>query len=486
MRIDNIHAIVAALDTLKVPRSGGRRTPAPLVAPADSVADVDDRLFAEVEKANTAEAYAYYLGELPQGRQAPVAKFRLHALRPPLPSGRQHEERVPADERRAQAAEAKSQRWSPPRPALLVACGVVGIGVVLALAWWGRPPPEPAKSPPAVTPPAATAVTPPAVTAPATTAPAATPPAVTPPAVTRPNVAEMSGAVPLTLARERALNPKDTFRECAGCPEMVVVPAGEFMMGSLPSEEGHKSDEGPVRKVSIQRPFAVAKNSVTRGEFAAFVQETGHKTEGGCFTWDGTGWKRQADKSWRSPGFPQDDRHPVVCVNWDDAKAYARWLSDKTGKTYRLLTEREREYATRGVTTATPQPRYHFGNDAGDLCKYANGGDQTAKKTFPDWTLVPCEDGFVYTSPVGSFGPNAFGLHDMHGNVWNWTEDCWNGDCGRRVVRGGAWNNNPQVLRAASRIGYPPQVLRAASGIGYPADGRSSYLGFRVGRTLTP
>lgn len=283
--------------------------------------------------------------------------------------------------------------------------------------------------------------------------------------------------------------PGREFRDCRDvCPELVVVPAGEFMMGSPPSEEGRDSAEGPVRKVSIQRPFAVAKYSVTRGEFAAFVQETSYRTEGGCFTRDRKEWKYNADKSWRSPGFTQDDRHPVVCVNWDDAKAYAHWLSAKTGKIYQLLSEGEREYAARGVTTATPQPRYHFGNDAGDLCKYANGADQTTKKTFSDSPVAPCEDGFVYTSPAGSFRPNAFGLYDMHGNVWNWTEDCRNesyhgapidasartsGDCGYRVVRGGSWFSAPQVLRSANRD-WDVSVYRYHN------------LGFRVGRTLTP
>jgi formylglycine-generating enzyme required for sulfatase activity len=277
-----------------------------------------------------------------------------------------------------------------------------------------------------------------------------------------------------------------SFRDCPDCPEMVVVPAGEFLMGSPAEEDGRDNDEGPVHKVSIQRPFAVGKYSVTRGEFAAFVRETGHKTDGGCNSWDGKAWKLDPDRSWRSPGFAQDDRHPVVCVNWDDAKAYTRWLSTKTGKPYRLPSEAEREYATRGVTAAAAQPRYHFGNDAGELCKYANGADQTAKKAFPGWSVAPCEDGFVYTSPVGSYRSNAFGLYDMHGNVWNWTEDCWNGsyegapsdgsartsgECGRRALRGGSWFNNPQVLRAADRNRY------------FTVDRLSTY-GFRVGRTL--
>ena len=135
---------------------------------------------------------------------------------------------------------------------------------------------------------------------------------------------------------------------CPTCPEMVVVPNGKLTMGSPESEPERDSDEDQVL-VSIAKSFAVGKFAVTRGEFAAFIEETAYKTDNGCYTWSGTEWK-QLDKSWRTPGFAQDDRNPVVCVNWNDAKAYAAWLSNKTGKTYRLLSEAEREYVTRAGT----------------------------------------------------------------------------------------------------------------------------------------
>jgi formylglycine-generating enzyme required for sulfatase activity len=170
------------------------------------------------------------------------------------------------------------------------------------------------------------------------------------------------------------------------------------------------------------------------------------------------------------------------------------WLSKQTGKPYRLLTEAEWEYAARGRTTPGPAPRFFYGDDAKQMCKYGNGADQTAQKTIPGadkWTVIPCPDGYAYTAPVGSFSPNPFGLHDMHGNVWEWVADCWHdsyngtppdrrlqawttgttGDCSRRVVRGGSWSYGPQFLRAAYRGRFT-------------ANSRYDTLGFRVGRTL--
>jgi formylglycine-generating enzyme required for sulfatase activity len=176
-------------------------------------------------------------------------------------------------------------------------------------------------------------------------------------------------------------------------------------------------------------------------------------------------------------------RRPAIDVSWNDiTQQYLPWLSRKTGKTYRLLSEAEWEYVARAGTTT----RYHFGDSERDLCTYGNVADLSAKEKNPGWTLANCRDGHVNTAPVGSFQPNAFGLYDVHGNVWEWVQDCWNGnysgapsdgsarttvDCGRRVLRGGSWYSNPLYLRAASR------------GRGTP-DFRVDYLGFRVGRTL--
>jgi formylglycine-generating enzyme required for sulfatase activity len=250
---------------------------------------------------------------------------------------------------------------------------------------------------------------------------------------------------------------------CPTCPEMVVVPAGNFLMGSSEKEKGRSDDEGPQHKVTIAKPLAIGKFSVTRGEFAAFVRETDYKTNGGCTVWSGSDWKSQPDRSWRSPGFDQDDRHPVVCVNWNDLKAFVARLSTKTGKPYRLPTEAEWEYAARAGTAT----RYSFGDNEAELPQYAwyktNSGGQT--------------------HPVGEKKPNAFGLFDAHGNAWTWCEDNWHpnyqgapndgsvwlgGDASFRVLRGGSWIGDP---RSALRTRIESQRL-------------DNDVGFRVVRTL--
>ena len=172
------------------------------------------------------------------------------------------------------------------------------------------------------------------------------------------------------------------FKDCPDCPEMVPLPAGEFLMGSPKSEEGRFENEDPQHKVTIPAPFAVGRTHVTRDQFAKFVKATGHKTEGGCYTWAGGEFKDDKHASWRSPGFEQSGDHPAVCLNWHDATAYVAWLAKTTGQSYRLLSEAEAEYSARGVTKATPQPRYFFGDAESDLCKYANGADETAKAKF--------------------------------------------------------------------------------------------------------
>ena len=253
---------------------------------------------------------------------------------------------------------------------------------------------------------------------------------------------------------------------CPTCPEMVVVPAGNVMMGSPENERGRSDAEGPQHRVTIASPFAIGKFSITRGEFAAFVKETDYRAEGGCDVWTGSEWRSQPDRSWRSPSFEQDDRHPVVCVNWYDAKAFVAWLSKKVGKAYRLLTEAEREYATRAKTIT----RYSFGDNEVALSEYAwyqaNAGGTT--------------------HPVGEKKPNAFGLFDMHGNAWAWCEDIWHssylgapndgsawltGYPPYRVLRGGSWYRNPNGLRSAFRVYFSP-------------DGRYNDTGFRVARGL--
>ena len=169
------------------------------------------------------------------------------------------------------------------------------------------------------------------------------------------------------------------FRDCDSCPEMMSIPAGQFVMGVAADEEDrenlsepfrHRSQ--PQRRVTVQ-PFSVGKFEVTRGEYRAFADATGHRGDG-CFIWNGVAFEIDARKDWRNTGYAQDDTHPVACVSWDDANAYTRWLSHKTGKRYRLLTEAEWEYAARaGTTTAR-----FWGNDVSKACDYANGADQSA------------------------------------------------------------------------------------------------------------
>ncbi len=285
-----------------------------------------------------------------------------------------------------------------------------------------------------------------------------------------------AGALALSLsdARLAAAASAHSSSDCAGCPEMVAIPAGRFVMGAAPGEEEREGlfedfrrRSEPQHAVSV-RPYWMAKHEVTRGQYRAFVEATG-RASGGCFMWTGDDFRMDAAKDWRNPGYPQHDDHPVACVSWEDATAYAAWLARKTGKKYRLPSEAEWEYAARAGTTTT---RF-WGDDANAACAYANGADLATLSHVPrapEWTYARCNDGHAYTAPVGSYRPNGFGLHDMLGNVWEWTQDCWNvnyiaapvdgsawatGDCFLRTVRGGSWDDQPLGLRAAYRVGSP-------------------------------
>jgi formylglycine-generating enzyme required for sulfatase activity len=271
------------------------------------------------------------------------------------------------------------------------------------------------------------------------------------------------------------------FRDCAECPVLARIPAGNFEMGAPSHEVGRFDSEGPIHRVNVQG-FALARTHVTRGEFSDFVDATGYPAGNSCFAFEGGQFEDRPNRSWRDPGFRQDNTHPAVCINWSDAKAYADWLSRKTGKSYRLPTEAEWEYAARAGTTTA---RY-WGENPDLACTYANVGDQAAKSIVPVADVHNCSDGYAYTSPAGSFKPNAFGLYDMLGNAMQWTEDChhenydgapadaraWaGGDCKMRELRGGSWFDLPRFVRAANRGGFD-------------AAKRASVIGFRVARTL--
>ncbi len=273
-----------------------------------------------------------------------------------------------------------------------------------------------------------------------------------------------SAYVPLTLDQERALKPGMTFKECAECPEMVVIPAGTFVLGSPTSESSRADDEGPQTNITFARPFAVSKFEVTVEQFTAFMDNTEHLIEERCYTVEQNTFEYKARRSFRNPGFPQTGTHPATCVEWVDAKAYAAWLSKRTGKPYRLLSEAEWEYAARGGSQAA----YHFGDERDGICQFANGADFSGKEAVPSMLITECRDDHAFNAPVGSFPPNVFGLYDMLGNVTEWVEDCYlnsykglpadgaprttssDGIC-LHITRGGSWNDYYGSLRVAKR-----------------------------------
>ena len=280
-------------------------------------------------------------------------------------------------------------------------------------------------------------------------------------------------------------------RDCAACPDLVVVPAGRFLMGSNDGEAGRS--EGPIHEVVIGRAFALARTEVTVGEFRRFVEASGYKVAPGCrvqssrvVKGERVGWDDRADAGWQAPGFvgALADDLPVVCVGHDDARAYAAWLARVSGKPYRLPTEAEWEYAARAGGSGI----YPWGNNADLGCTHANAYDRSGRKALDfGWGFADCDDGYPELAPVGRFAANAFGLHDMIGNVWEWTADCHRetydgaprdgsavpGDaaCLKWTVRGGGWMTRPSRNRLTFR-GRDP------------VDARYSYFGFRVARDL--
>lgn len=273
------------------------------------------------------------------------------------------------------------------------------------------------------------------------------------------------------------------IQDCADCPELLAIPAGEFVMGSGPKDKMRELDEEPAHRVRVAASIAVGKYEITRGQYATFVKETGRESKPGCHSTRGGFFHKNPKATWQNPGFEQKNEEPVVCVSWHDAQAYVAWLSKKSLKQYRLLNEAEWEYAARAGSTG----RRHWADaEESATCRYASVADASYKSVSPGAPLFPCSDGFAYTTPVGRFPANAFGLHDMLGNVWEWVEDCWNegyagapdiavprvtGACNERVFRGGAWNSTPTTLRSA----YRDRDSR---------DERHDNLGFRVARSL--
>lgn len=283
--------------------------------------------------------------------------------------------------------------------------------------------------------------------------------------------------------------------------KFVLLPAGEFLMGNDASVDTlalrypqyeHKrfevlEDEAPVHKVKITHAFYMEQHEVTVGQFRRFLDASGYTPESEADGSGGYGYNPDYDPeksargdafegrnikySWRDPGFAQSDDHPVVNVTWNDAVAMCKWLTANEGKTYRLPTEAEWEYAARAGT----RTQYYTGDDPQSLLAAANVFDADAAKNWSRWQIYALtgSDGFAFTAPVGSFAPNAFGLYDMHGNAWEWTAD-WHDDRyyahspladpqgpesgSVRVRRGGSWHTWSFYARSSYRNWNAPST----------------------------
>ena len=302
------------------------------------------------------------------------------------------------------------------------------------------------------------------------------------PAATSPHIDQVTRA-PVSL------KPRPVFKDCDVCPDMVALPAGEFMMGAAKDDADRTQIEGLSRRVVIARPFAIGKFEITVGQFGAFVEETAttvSKSYNPCrvtigYDLDPPHWTGSPEASFRRPGFEVAGAHPAGCISWFDAQAYVAWLKRRTGKPYRLPTEAEWEYAARAGTTT----RFSFGNDERSLCDYARFADLASRYAWRD----SCRSSITTDGPieVGKLKPNAWGIFDMLGNVGEWVEDCWTpnwteiptdgsayarpGNCEMGLTRGGAWISNSRRLRAAYRNKAPTHL-------------QTQVVGFRVALTL--
>lgn len=270
-----------------------------------------------------------------------------------------------------------------------------------------------------------------------------------------------------------------TFRDCPLCPEMIALPAGVFTMGSPAGERGRNNVEGAPRPVMIRKPFALGRVEITVEQFSTFVSETGLSVGNTCrliakVDGDTVGWS-EPKASFMQPGYDVSPVHPVGCISWHQAQAYVAWLRRRTGKPYRLPTEAEWEYAARAGTTTA----FSFGDDETQLCTYARFADLGT----PFAWRAGCrnETAGYGPFPVGTLTPNPWGLFDMHGNVWEWVEDCWTpnaaeiptdgtaftrtGGCEAGVVRGGSWASGATRLRSAMRL--PQTVGRHDENMGF-------------------
>lgn len=293
---------------------------------------------------------------------------------------------------------------------------------------------------------------------------------------------------------------KTNFSDCAGCPDMVIIPAGSAVLGSTDEERARAGilplfgdREGPTYKVRFAKAYAIGRTEITRAQYAAFVKATKRADVGGCGVHDAKAdtWGPQPGFSWHKPGFKQDDTHPVVCISYDDAVAYTVWLSKLSGKAYRLPSDAEWEYAARGGTK-TP---WYWGDLAESGCGAANllSAGTVASLGFPNSVAnrLVCSSSRSFTVPVASFAPNPFGLYDVAGNAFEWAADCnsrdnrdahsdgsartaanQGTDCSKRYLKGGAFHTPFWLTRHAVR------------GAPIPSDLHMFAVGFRVARVI--
>ena len=266
------------------------------------------------------------------------------------------------------------------------------------------------------------------------------------------------------LAEAATPQPGKVFKDCKDCPEMVVLPAGTFTMGTPDDEVGREPDEGPMHAVTFAKPFAMSRFQITAGEWDSYIRQTGVKIADGD-----TRPGRECIAS--KPRYPQSPRQPAVCMDMDDIKHYVAWLSKKTGQPYHMVSEAQREYAARAGSSG-PFP-FPFDEGKGySIAEHAN-------------TYGPA-DGYSFSSPAGSYPPNAFGMYDMHGNVYEWVADCWHPNyegaptdgsawvepnCESYQIRGNDWGEAPVFSRSGNRNNIYPQT-------------RGDWIGFRVVRDL--
>lgn len=274
----------------------------------------------------------------------------------------------------------------------------------------------------------------------------------------------LAGLTPTAAQASIAVQPGKVFKDCKDCPEMVVLPTGTFTMGTPDDEVGREPDEGPMHPVTFAKPLAISRFQVLASEWDAFIRDTGYRMP------DGDTRPGRECKAGQ-PGYERTTRHPAVCMNFAEVNAYVAWLSKKTGKAYRLVSESLREYAARAGSSG-PFPFPFDEGKAYSIAGHAN--------------TYGAADGYNFTSPAGSFPANAFGVYDMHGNVYEWVADCYNenylgapsdgsawraGQCEFQRIRGNDWGEAPVFSRSGNRNALTP-------------DSRGDWIGFRIARDL--